>query len=81
MSKQLWQRRSGRSSITKHFKSGSIVFLSLCHIVTWNRGGGNGLGIPTSVRSYGSEKATQWLETRLTKIEEQLKESVNSYLK
>ena len=80
MSKQLWQRRSGRSSITKHFKSGSIVFLSLS-IVTWNRGGGNGLGIPTRFRSYGPEKATQWLETRLTKIEEQLKESVNSYLK
>ena len=54
---------------------------SLCHIVTWNRGGGNGLGIPTRFRSYGPEKATQWLETILTKIEEQLKESVNSYLK
>ena len=45
---------------------------SLCHIVTWNCGGGNGLGIPTRFRSYGPEKATQWLETRLTKIEEQL---------
>ena len=30
---------------------------------------------------YGPEKATQWLETRLIKIEEQLKESVNYCLK
>ena len=30
---------------------------------------------------YGSEKATQWLEKRLIKIEEQLKESVNYCLK
>ena len=42
-----------------------------------NSSGGNGLGIPTRFRSYGLEKATQWLETRLTKIEEELKESVN----
>ena len=46
-----------------------------------NSGGGNGLGIPTRFRFDGIEKATQWLETRLTKIEEQLKESVNYYLK
>ena len=46
-----------------------------------NSSGGNGLGIPTRFRSYGLEKATQWLETRLTKIEEELKESVNYYLK
>ena len=30
---------------------------------------------------YGPEKITQWLETRLTKIEEQLKESVDYCLK
>ena len=45
------------------------------------RGGGYGLGIPAKFRFYGPEKATQWLEMRLTKIEEQLKESVNLYLK
>ena len=46
-----------------------------------NSGGGNGLGILTRFRFHGPEKAMQWLETRLTKIEEQLKESVNYYLK
>ena len=89
MPKQLWQRRSGRSSTTKHFEGGSIVFFSLPHCylepeVTRKRvngGGGNGLGIPTRFRFHGPEKAMLWLETRLTKIEEQLKESVNYYLK
>ena len=46
-----------------------------------NSGRSYGLEIPTRFRLYGPEKATQWLETRLTKIEEQLKESVNYYLK
>ena len=89
MPKQLRQRISGRSSTTKHFENSSIVFLSLphCYIepeVTRKRvnsGGGNGLGILTRFRFYGPEKTMQWLETRLTKIEEQLKESVNYYLK
>ena len=38
---------------------------------------GYGFEIPSRIRFYGPEKATQCLETRLTKIEEQLKESVN----
>ena len=33
------------------------------------------------VNRGGPEKATQWLETRLSKIEEQLKESEKYYLK
>ena len=89
MPKQLRQRISGRSSTTKHFESSSIVFLSLPHCylepeVTRKRvnsGGGTGLGILTRFRFYGPEKTTQWLETRVTKIKEQLKESVNYYLK
>ena len=32
-------------------------------------------------RFYGPENATQWLETRLTKIEEKLKESITYCLK
>ena len=67
--------------VSQNISKVAPLCLSLCHIVTRNRGGGNGLGIPTRFRSHGSEKATQWLETRLTKVEEQLKESVNSYLK
>ena len=39
-----------------------------------NRGGGYGLEIQFTFRFYGPEKATHWLETRLTKIEEQLRE-------
>ena len=67
--------------VSKNISKVVPLYFSLWHIVTWNRGGGNGLGIPPRFRFYGPEKATQWLETRLTKIEEQLKESVNSYLK
>ena len=44
-------------------------------------GGGYGLEIPARFRFYGTEKSTQWIETRLTKIEEHLKESVNYCLK
>ena len=40
-----------------------------------------GLKILARFRFYGPEKATQWLATRLTKTEEQLKESINYYLK
>ena len=40
-----------------------------------------GLEIRASVRFYGPEKATQWFKTRLIRIEEQLKENVNYYLK
>ena len=43
--------------------------------------GGYGLEILERFCFYEPEKATQWLETRLTKIEEQLKESVNYCLK
>ena len=61
------------------------MFLSLPHCyleleVTGkrvNRAGGYGFEIPARFRFYGSKKARQWLETRLTKIEEQLNESVN----
>ena len=44
-------------------------------------GGDYGLEIRASVRFYGPEKATQWFKTRLIRIEEQLKENVNYYLK
>ena len=45
-----------------------------------NHGGGcYGLEISAMFRSYEAEKATQWLESRLTKIEEQIKESVNYF--
>ena len=44
-------------------------------------GGSYGLEIPSRSCFYGPEKFTQWLETRLTNIEEQSKESVNYYLK
>ena len=46
-----------------------------------NRSGGYGHEISARFCFYGSRKVTQWLETRLTKIEEQLKESVNYCLK
>ena len=39
------------------------------------------LSLPHFVSRGGPEKATQWLETRLSKIEEQLKESEKYYLK
>ena len=44
-------------------------------------GGGYGLENPARFCFYGTEKAKQWSETRLTKTEEQLKESVNYCLK
>ena len=40
-----------------------------------NSGGGYGLEILAWFRFYEPEKPTQWLETRLTKIEKQLRES------
>ena len=40
-----------------------------------NSGGGYGLEILAWFRFYEPEKSTQWLETRLTKIEKQLRES------
>ena len=46
-----------------------------------SRGGGYGLKIPARFCFYGPEKSTQWLETRLTKNEGQLKESVNYWVK
>ena len=46
-----------------------------------NRGGSYGLEIPARFRFHGPERATPWLETRLIKIEERLKESVNYCLK
>ena len=69
---QLWQRRSGGSCATKRFKSevtGKRV----------NREGAYCLKILARFRYYGPEKATQCLETGLTKMKEQLKESVNYY--
>ena len=44
-------------------------------------GGGYGLEIPARFRFHGPEKATQWLEMKLTKIEGLLKESLNYCLK
>ena len=46
-----------------------------------NHGGDYGLHIPARFRFYGPEKAMQSLETRLTKIEKQLKESINYCLR
>ena len=80
------------SYATKHFEIGFIVSLSQPHCyleleVTGNRlnrdggRGGYGLEIPARSRFYRPEKAKYWLETRLTKTEEQLKESVNYFLK
>ena len=46
-----------------------------------NSVGGYGIEILASFRFYGPEKATQQFKTILTKVEEQLKESVNYYLK
>ena len=46
-----------------------------------NHCGGYEVEIPARFCFYGPEKATQWLETRLTKIEQQLKEGVNYCLK
>ena len=83
----------GRSCATKPFESGSIVSLSLSLSLPHfylelevtrkrvNREGGYRLEILARFCLYGTENATQWLEARLTKIEEQLKESVNYYLK
>ena len=42
-----------------------------------NRVSGYGLEIPGRFRFNGLGKATQWLEMTLTKIEEQVKVSVN----
>ena len=41
-----------------------------------NRGVGYGVEIAARFHFYVPEKATQWLKTRLKKIEEQLKKSV-----
>ena len=46
-----------------------------------NSGGGYGLDIRVRFHFYGPKKATQWFKTRLIRIEEQLKESKNYYLK
>ena len=46
-----------------------------------NREDGYGLKIPPRFHFYWPEKTKQWLETRLTKIEEQLKESIDYCLK
>ena len=44
-------------------------------------GGGYGLEIPARFHFHGPEKATRWLEMKLTKIEGLLKESLNYCLK
>ena len=46
-----------------------------------NSVGGYRLEILASFHFYGPEKVTQWLETRPTIIEKQLKENVNYCLK
>ena len=46
-----------------------------------NREGGYRVEISAKLCFYGPERLMQWLETRLTKIGRQLKESVNYYLK
>ena len=64
------------------------LFLSLPHCYLLEvtrkhvkRGGGYGLEIRARFRFFGREKGMKRLETRLTKIADHLKESVNYWLK
>ena len=82
-------REEGVGHVPQNISKVVPLYLSLPrfyleHEVTRRRvncAGVYGLKVPARFRFYGPEKATQWLEMRLTKIEEQLKESINYYLK
>ena len=75
--------------VLKNMSKIVFMFLSLPHctlgiFVTGkriNRAGGYGLEIPANFYFYGSEKAINWLENKINKIEEKLKENVKHYLK
>ena len=66
-----------------------FMFLSLPHwalgiFVTGkriNREGGYGLENPANIYFYGPEKTINWLENKINKIEEELKENVKHCLK